>query len=153
MVRGQHLPGEEAWLIGKHRASGKRKYYLANRPTDTLRKMLAALIKARQVCEQMHQQMKEELGLDHFEDRSRAALSTAWLAPPQVVVPAGLRVPATSAARGKKHRGQGWSRIATAAEPARHPPPHPGDAHPHPPALPALSAALRPPSPALKVVG
>jgi len=28
---------------------------------------LAATIKARWVCEQAHQQLKEELGLDHFE--------------------------------------------------------------------------------------
>ena len=27
-------------------------------------------IKARWTCEQMHQQMKDELGLDHFEGRS-----------------------------------------------------------------------------------
>jgi SRSO17 transposase len=33
-------------------------------------KELAAAIKARWVCEQAHQQMKEELGLDHFEGRS-----------------------------------------------------------------------------------
>ena len=26
----QHLPGDEAWLIGEHRASGEKKYYLAN---------------------------------------------------------------------------------------------------------------------------
>jgi len=32
--------------------------------------MLAATIKARWVCEQAHQQLKEELGLDHFEGRS-----------------------------------------------------------------------------------
>jgi hypothetical protein len=28
-ARGQHLPGEEAWLIGVHRPIGERKYYLA----------------------------------------------------------------------------------------------------------------------------
>ena len=28
----QHLPGDEAWLIGEHRASGEKKYYLANLP-------------------------------------------------------------------------------------------------------------------------
>jgi SRSO17 transposase len=28
------------------------------------------MIKARWVCEQVHQQLKEELGLDHFEGRS-----------------------------------------------------------------------------------
>ena len=28
----QHLPGDEAWLIGEHRTSGEKKYYLANLP-------------------------------------------------------------------------------------------------------------------------
>src|SRR3954470_815955 len=37
---------------------------------DTPLRALAARIKARWVCEQGHQQMKEELGLDHFEGRS-----------------------------------------------------------------------------------
>jgi hypothetical protein len=31
---------------------------------------LAATIKARWICEQAHQQLKEKLGLDHFEGRS-----------------------------------------------------------------------------------
>src|SRR4029450_10234647 len=35
---------------------------------------LAATIKARWVCEQAHQQLKEELGLDHFEGRSWTGL-------------------------------------------------------------------------------
>jgi SRSO17 transposase len=67
---GQHMPGDEAWLIGEHRASGERKYYLSNLPNDTPIKVLASTIKARWVCEQAHQQLKEELGLDHFEGRS-----------------------------------------------------------------------------------
>jgi SRSO17 transposase len=66
----QHLPGDEAWLIGEQRASGEKKYYLANLPAATNLRTLAATIKARWVCEQAHQQMKEELGLDHFEGRS-----------------------------------------------------------------------------------
>jgi hypothetical protein len=66
----QHLPGEEVWLIGEHRASGEKKYYLANLPAATDLRTLAATIKARWVCEQAHQQLKEELGLDHFEGRS-----------------------------------------------------------------------------------
>lgn len=66
----QHLPGDEAWLIGEHRMSGERKYYLANLPAKTDLRTLAATIKARWICEQAHQQMKEELGLDHFEGRS-----------------------------------------------------------------------------------
>src|SRR5262249_20234281 len=66
----QHLPGDEAWLIGEHRMSGEKKYYLANLPAKTDLRTLATTIKARWVCEQAHQQMKEELGLDHFEGRS-----------------------------------------------------------------------------------
>ena len=66
----QHLPGDEAWLIGEHRMSGEKKYYLANLPAGTALRTLAATIKARWICEQAHQQLKEELGLDHFEGRS-----------------------------------------------------------------------------------
>jgi SRSO17 transposase len=66
----QHLPGDEAWLIGEHRDSGEKKNYLANLPAKTDLRTLAATIKARWICEQGHQQLKEELGLDHFEGRS-----------------------------------------------------------------------------------
>ena len=67
---GMHLPGEEVWLVGERRASGETKYHLSNLPADTSVGRLVGLIKARWVCEQAHQQMKEELGLDHFEGRS-----------------------------------------------------------------------------------
>src|SRR5260221_12429068 len=66
----QHLPGDEAWLIGEHRISGEKKYYLANLPAKMDLRTLASVIKARWICEQAHQQLKEELGLDHFEGRS-----------------------------------------------------------------------------------
>jgi len=66
----QHLPGDEAWLIGEHRMSGEKKYYLANVSAKTDLRTMAATIKARWICEQAHQQLKEELGLDHFEGRS-----------------------------------------------------------------------------------
>ena len=59
---------DEAWLIGDHRTSGEKKYYLANLPTELNLHTLAATIKARWVCEQGHQQLKEELSLDHFAD-------------------------------------------------------------------------------------
>jgi SRSO17 transposase len=70
VVGHNHGPGEEVWLICEKRASGERKYYLSNYPADTDLGKLAAVIKARWACEQAHQQMKEELGLDHFEGRS-----------------------------------------------------------------------------------
>lgn len=66
----QYMLGEEVLLVGERRASGECKYYLSNLPARTTFKRLAATIKARCVCEQAHQQLKEELGLDHFEGRS-----------------------------------------------------------------------------------
>jgi SRSO17 transposase len=73
-AENQHLPGEVVWLVGEERASGERKYYLTNHPPATPLRTLAAAIKARWVCEQAHQQLKEELGLDHFEGRSWTGL-------------------------------------------------------------------------------
>ena len=70
----QHLPGEEVWLIGEHRSTGERKYYLSNLSANTALKHLAGAIQARWICEQAHQQLKEELGLDHFEGRSWVGL-------------------------------------------------------------------------------
>jgi SRSO17 transposase len=67
---GQHLPGEAAWLVGEWRDTGEKKYYLTNHPERTAPRALAAAIKARWSCEQAHQQLKEELGLDHFEGRT-----------------------------------------------------------------------------------
>lgn len=68
-ARGQHLPGEEAWLVCERRTSGERKNYLWNHLPRTWLRTLARAIKARWSCEQAHQQMKCELGLDHFEGR------------------------------------------------------------------------------------
>ncbi|KUR76716.1 transposase [Novosphingobium sp. Fuku2-ISO-50] len=70
----QHMPGEEVWLVGEHRSNGERKYYLSNLPAETSIKDVASAIKARWICEQAHQQLKEELGLDHFEGRSWTGL-------------------------------------------------------------------------------
>ena len=41
----QHLPGDEAWLIGEHRMSGEKKYYLASLPAKTDLSTLATTIK------------------------------------------------------------------------------------------------------------
>lgn len=68
--RVQSMPGDEVWLVGERRSGGEHKYYVSNLPADTSLRQLAAAIKARWVCGQAHQQLKEELGLDHFEGRS-----------------------------------------------------------------------------------
>jgi SRSO17 transposase len=65
-----HLPGDPAWLVAERRSNGETKFYLTSHPANTSLDVLAAAIKARWSCEQAHQQMKEELGLDHFEGRS-----------------------------------------------------------------------------------
>jgi SRSO17 transposase len=121
---GRHLPGEEVWLVGEWRANGERKYYLSNLPAGTPRRELAAAIKARWVCEQAHQQLKQELGLGHFEGRSwtglhRHALMTciafAYLQ--------HLRLQAIRR-RGEKAGAAAGRRTAPAAEPARRAPRH-----------------------------
>jgi SRSO17 transposase len=80
VANNRHLPGE-GWaakrtdgLVGEWRTSGERKYYLSNLPLRTSRRALVAAIKARWVCEQGHQQLKQELGLGHFEGRSWTGL-------------------------------------------------------------------------------
>jgi SRSO17 transposase len=138
---GQHLPGKEAWLIGEHRTTGERKYYLSNLPADASLEMLAALIKARWVCEQMHQQMKDELGLDHFEGRSwRGLHHHTLLCQLAFAFLQHLRL------GGKKRPHPARARTAPKAKSASDPAADRGGAQPHPPALPALPAAL-PPSP------
>jgi SRSO17 transposase len=130
----QHLPGHEAWLIGEHRRSGEKKYYLANLPTKTDLRTLAATIKARWICEQAHQQTKEELGLDHFEGRSwhglhRHALMT-------MIAYAFLQHRRLATAKRKKKK----QRAATSANFARRAPRHSRTLRPTTAAaLPALS--------------
>ena len=109
----QHMPGEEVWLVGERRASGERKYYLSNLPAEADLRTLAGAIKARWVCEQAHQQLKEELGLDHFEGRSWTGLHRHALM--TMIAFAFLQHRRLAAAkRGKK----GGRRPAAAAEPA-----------------------------------
>jgi hypothetical protein len=48
----QCMPGDEVWLVGERRSTGKQKYYVSNLPADATIKTLAATIKAGWVCEQ-----------------------------------------------------------------------------------------------------
>lgn len=65
-----HLPGDEVWLVAERRSATETRYHLTNHPANASLKTIASAIKARWSCEQAHQQLKEELGLDHFEGRS-----------------------------------------------------------------------------------
>jgi SRSO17 transposase len=112
----QHLPGDEVWLVGEHRSSGERKYYLSNLPLDASLKQLASLIKARWVCEQAHQQLKEELGLDHFEGRSWRGLHRHALL--TLIAFLFLQHLRLQAAQWEKKKSQ---RTTAATDPAGHP--------------------------------
>lgn len=58
----QHLPGEEVWVIGEHRSTGERKYYLSNLPADTPLQQIAGAIKARWVIGNMIVERTFEFG-------------------------------------------------------------------------------------------
>ena len=123
------MPGDEVWLVGERRSTGEQKYYVSNLPADATLKMLAATIKTRWVCEQAHQQLKEELGLDHFEGRSwtglhRHALMTmiayAFLQSRRLQA-AGRRKKKRGTATATKHAGHQASHsrpLCTASTPA-----------------------------------
>lgn len=65
----QRAPGETVWLIAERREGGAVKYYFSTLPGSATLLELARSVKGRWVCEQPHQQLKEELGLDHYEGR------------------------------------------------------------------------------------
>jgi SRSO17 transposase len=58
------------WLIIEQLEDGTFKYYLSNLPENTKLKKMMKLAHTRWPVEQGYQQLKEELGLDHFEGRS-----------------------------------------------------------------------------------
>jgi SRSO17 transposase len=115
---GRRRPGDEVWLVGERRATGERKYDLSNLPTETPLEELAATIKARWVCEQAHQQLKEELGLGHFEGRSWTGLHRHVL---MTMIAFAFLQHLRLKERGKK-RGR-RAGTAAAADLARHPTP------------------------------
>lgn len=68
--RGQCAGAEPVWLLIEEQADGKFKYAFSNLPPRTSCQKAVRLWKSRWPVEQGYQQLKEELGLDHFEGRS-----------------------------------------------------------------------------------
>ena len=58
------------WLLIEEQADGQLKYAFSNLPANTSCLRAVRLWKSRWPVEQGYQQLKEELGLDHFEGRS-----------------------------------------------------------------------------------
>ena len=69
-AEGACAGSEPIWVLVEEQADGKLKYAFSNLPGDTRRIRAVRLWKGRWPVEQGYQQMKEELGLDHFEGRS-----------------------------------------------------------------------------------
>jgi SRSO17 transposase len=65
-------PSEEVWLLVEWPRDEKAptKYYLSSLPADTPLKTLVRLAKLRWRVERDYQEMKGEVGLDHFEGRT-----------------------------------------------------------------------------------
>lgn len=64
--------GPECWLVCERPliGHGERKAYLVNLPAATALKDLVRVARGRWPIEQQYRELKDELGLDHFEGRS-----------------------------------------------------------------------------------
>jgi SRSO17 transposase len=138
------IPGLPCWigicaalaqpLVGGGR--GRLARYLANLPAKTDLRTLAATIKARWICEQAHQQLKEELGLDHFEGRSWQGLHRHALM--TMIAYAFLQHRRLAAARREKKNQRATASADFAGRAPRHPRTHRSTTAAAMPALPKM---------------
>lgn len=64
-------PSEKLWLICEWRPAKKEyRYHISDLPASTTKSELVRLVKLRWRIERDYQEMKEEIGLDHFEGRT-----------------------------------------------------------------------------------
>ena len=100
----------------ERRDAGETKYHLTSHPAGTSLRALAAAIKACRSCEQAHQQLREELGLEHFEGRTWLGLHHhALLTLISFAFLQHLRLQHVEAARGRGEKMGGARRSATRA--------------------------------------
>jgi SRSO17 transposase len=69
-AQGECAEAEPHWLLIERRNDGSLRYAFSNLPANTSRLAAVRYWHSRWPVEQGYQQMKEELGLDHFEGRS-----------------------------------------------------------------------------------
>ena len=60
----------DRWLLCERSATDERKYYLLHLPDTTALVDLVALARSRWPIEQQYRELKDDLGLDHFEGRT-----------------------------------------------------------------------------------
>ena len=120
--------GEQAiWLLIEEQVEGTIKYAFSNLPADTSRLQAVRLWRERWKIEQGYQQMKEELGLDHFEGRSWRGFHhhTLWSCSPS----ASSRSNNAAPKRGRRRKKA--ARPARCDHAALHPPRPATPARPH----------------------
>lgn len=60
----------DRWLLCERSATDERKYYLLHLPATAALVDLVALARSRWPIEQQYRELKDDLGLDHFEGRT-----------------------------------------------------------------------------------
>jgi SRSO17 transposase len=60
----------DRWLLGKRLTTDQRKYHLLHPPATTSLVNLVALARSRRPIEEQYRELKDDLGLDHFEGRT-----------------------------------------------------------------------------------
>ena len=65
-----NMPGPECWLFLRKQEDGKIKYAFSNAPADTPQEELLTASTLRWSIEQLFQEGKSHLGMDHYETRS-----------------------------------------------------------------------------------
>ena len=91
MLWRQHRPLQDLWLLCERpsrTSTAPTKWYVSNLPSTTRLRTLVRAAHHRWAIEQQYQELKDELGLDHFEGRSfpgwhrhvvLTALAYTWL--------------------------------------------------------------------------
>lgn len=69
-IRPANSRGERWLLCERSLASDERKYYLLNLDATATLRALVTLVRSRWPIEQQYRELKDELGIDHFEGRS-----------------------------------------------------------------------------------
>src|SRR6202167_728923 len=106
----QHMPGEEAWLVGERRASGERKYYLSNLPADATSRRSPPRSRRDGSASKPTSSSRKNLA----STTRRPIL--AWPAPPRAHDDDRLRLPAKPPPR----RGERGKKKSAKGRPSRH---------------------------------
>ncbi|MBI5426732.1 MAG: transposase, partial [Nitrospinae bacterium] len=69
-AQAYYRPGPERWPIMEKLSDDRMNYYVSNLPENVPLRQLPDWARQRWTVEQGYRQLKEELGLDHFEGRS-----------------------------------------------------------------------------------